>query len=470
MMNLNGMELEIPNQDGKNMPKNPPYAREMMTEEDLIRATNRAIKYTVKLAYDHSSFYREKFRNAKISPTDVIDHESLLKAIRKGVRVTKQELSDRAKTAGLVTDYSQNAFTDELWTTGTSGQCKPIIYSQSDMARSNEQSQNAYNAMGLRSGCNVLSLFSPSPFASGMLSREATKDMGLHLLQVGPLMSTSSLIPLIKSRKPDSVWGLTTKMYRLPLEFRELGVDPKDFGVKSIMTAAEPSTKEKRMKIAEEWGAEAYDVYASTEASLIAYECGTEDGLHVNEERILLDFVDPDTLDSVEVEERGTDLLSTLYREGEMPATILLGYSHGDVSRFLDSLNSCGRTLRRMDYPTRDDYVVSLAGYKANVVKAEIPVSNSTSLTGEYVAISGYDEVQRKPTLEIRAEAKESMSDDVRQSLENQILSAVFNNPAATAVFFKQCSVSVKFMNKGHLYEGLEKHLRQGKPIRFIRN
>jgi phenylacetate-CoA ligase len=145
-----------------------PYSFEKSSREEIDVDINRKIKYTVKLAYNHSPFYRNKFDILGIKPDDINDSKSLAMYIRKGLRLTKDELiKDFDK---VITDYSSSLSISEIWSSGSTGSPKRVWYAPDDFKRSYDQVKLAYNAMGLSRGDYVVNIFSPPPNASGLMA------------------------------------------------------------------------------------------------------------------------------------------------------------------------------------------------------------------------------------------------------------------------------------------------------------
>ena len=455
------------------MRDNKPYPNEIASREQVDKILNGRIRSTVELAYRHSPFWKRKFDELEMKPEDIRNQRSLLEANRKGLRITREELLKEFPS--LVTDLVSNLYLEEIWTSGITGLPKIMYYSKDDFKRSYEQVSLCYNAMGLSPGDYVLNLFSPDPNASGTLSKEAAKNMGLRMLHISVRLLPENLLQIIKLRKPQSLWALATKAYQLPRQIEELGEKASDLGIESILTGGEHYTKERKMVIERDWNAAVIDCWASTELSIFGYQtigCGA-DMMHVTENRAFLNFVDPKTLDPVSKEEKGVDLVSTLYDLNEKPATILLGYSHGDSGRLLDSKEcECGRTYKQIDWPiSRSDYTVHMAGQNAYpVLGTESSIADSPFLTGEYVTM--YREAsgpKRKPYLEIRVEVNGSIPEIEKKKIEEKVWSRIISNPAAYDIVTSQSDLVLKFMKRGYLFDGWGEYQKPGKPVRLIK-
>ena len=435
------------------------------------------MRYTTKLAYEHSPFYRNKFKTLGITPDDVQDSDTLTKYIKKGLRLTRNELLSQFDK--VITAYASTVPVSEIWSSGSTGAPKRIWYAPDDFKRSYEQVRLAYNAAGLGPGDYVINVFSPPPNASGPMAQRAGLDMGLHMLQMGVPMPADRLINVMKMCKPKGLFAISTRMNQIPGEIAQTGIKASDLNLKVLFTAGEPYSKEKKAIIERDWGGTyVADAWASAEVSIMGYmsENCNSNGLHVTENRLLFDVVDPETLESMPAGKIGVDLITTLYDEGEKPATILIGYSHNDLIKFLDiDRCKCGRTYRMIEWPlVRRDDIIHVAGQNLNVrLGTEATISKYSFLTMEYLAIyKPINEKRTRPVIEIRIEGNGKINDVQEKDkidMERSIWSGVISNPAAESMVFTQSEATVNIVEKGQLFKGFEQYQKPGKPIRLIK-
>ena len=457
------------------MIKQEPYAFEIKDRKEVDEKMNKMIRSTVKLAYEHSPFWKRKFDALNIKPSNITDQDSLLKANKKGLTVSDQELINELNY--LATDFVGDSYIEELWTSGTRGRPKRMLYGPYDIKRSNEQIQLAYNAMGLSTGDYVLNLFSPYPYASGPLSLACARYMKLHSLKISSPISTDGLLQTIKIGNPKSLFIAANRARQVAQESESFGEKLNNLGIETVFTGGETCTKEKQDKISDEWGADTFDTWASTELSAFGYQTKdcNQNTMHIAENRVFLNIVDPATLDPVSKEERGVDLVSTLYDVGEKPAMILLGYSHGDSSKVIDSIRcNCGRTYKQVAWPIdRSDEVVKMAMHNIFPVSGtESAIVGSPFLTGEFCCkYVEPKELMRRQSLEIRVETKMNIPEDEKCKLTDKILKYVISDPATHEIIMSQAIFSIEFVDKGRIYFGWEDYLRpkRAKPLRLIK-
>jgi len=87
------------------------------------------------------------------------------------------------------------------------------------------------------------------------------------------------------------------------------------------------------------------DNYGLSEILPVASECRHEDGLHVSDEYVLAEVIDPETEDNVAPGERGELVLTHLQKEA-MP---LVRYRTGDLTTLVESECACGRSISLPD-------------------------------------------------------------------------------------------------------------------------
>ena len=112
--------------------------------------------------------------------------------------------------------------------------------------------------------------------------------------------------------------------------------------LKSIITSAEVLEPEQRELITSVFGCPVFDRYGCRETSVIASECGTGEGMHLNAECIHLEVVQGER--RCAPGERGEFVITDLLNLG-MP---LIRYRIRDVGLLLPEACACGRTLPRL--------------------------------------------------------------------------------------------------------------------------
>ena len=134
-----------------------------------------------------------------------------------------------------------------------------------------------------------------------------------------------SIINELKKDKYKLLKGYSQNLYFLSQIFKDRNLY---FNVPAITTTAEPLMPEQRDFFKEVFKAESYDQYGCGEIGGIAYECDQHQGLHVTEERVLLEFSDTN------------DMIITDLDNYSMP---YIRYNNGDQAVLSPEPCTCGR-------------------------------------------------------------------------------------------------------------------------------
>jgi phenylacetate-CoA ligase len=113
----------------------------------------------------------------------------------------------------------------------------------------------------------------------------------LNIISINPYdNSDENIDKIIKTLNKNDIKlikGYSQGLYYIASLFRDKGLK---FNVESVTTTAEPLMPEHRLLFKEIFNAESFDQYGCGEVGGIAYECSQHEGLHVSEERVILEF------------------------------------------------------------------------------------------------------------------------------------------------------------------------------------
>ena len=184
--------------------------------------------------------------------------------------------------------------------------------------------------------------------------------------QLGPTRSFPVTVPLeqivggLNAFEPTDLMSYTSMLQRLGDERRSarLRISPA-----SVMCAGEPLTAEARADIEDAFGCPLSNLYAATEAGIIARSYPGSSGLHLNEEIAVYEPVDTDDR-PVAPGTRATKLLITNVINHVMP---LIRYELTDEVTLLDEPNPGPWTGRRIaDIEGRSDDVFAYDGVEVH--------------------------------------------------------------------------------------------------------
>jgi phenylacetate-CoA ligase len=200
-----------------------------------------------------------------------------------------------------------------------------------------------------------------------------------------------------------------------------MGVDPRSLGIKALSSHL---GMEDRRAIEEVWGAPCYDMYGTNEAGMIACDCSHQQGLHLQEDATLVEIVDPETGQEVAEGERGTILLTTLFKHFAPQ----IRFNVNDVSAFVPGPCPCGGTHRRIERIFgRSDNMVKLRGINVFPEAIGALVGEDRRSTGEYFCIIDHVGPNRREEMTVLVETLEASVDksDLAESLERRLHEAL---------------------------------------------
>lgn len=92
---------------------------------------------------------------------------------------------------------------------------------------------------------------------------------------------------LLRAVRPALLQGYALSIYELAQWLNDAG---ERFTLRAVSTTVEPLFAEHRPLLREVFGCEAFDQYGCGEVEAIAMECGMHEGLHITEERVILEL------------------------------------------------------------------------------------------------------------------------------------------------------------------------------------
>ena len=103
----------------------------------------------------------------------------------------------------------------------------------------------------------------------------------------GPDENAKELEEVLRTHKIVFIKGYSQAIYEVAKVILDKGMQ---FRIKAVSTTAEPLFPEYREVLTQAFQAQVYDQYGCGEIGSLAFECGAHQGLHVTEERVLLEI------------------------------------------------------------------------------------------------------------------------------------------------------------------------------------
>ena len=248
-------------------------------------------------------------------------------------------------------------------------------------------------AYGVRPGTLAANCFFHGPSVAAWGLNEALGLLGCPVLPAGP-MPLERKVMFIQNLRPQLLLGTPSTLLTIAERMRELGGHPEALGVKRMVCAGEPGANvpSTRKRLSEAWGgARVYDDFGCTEVAQgpLGYSCeataaaaGDTIDVHLMEDTLLVEVLDPESLEPVAEGERGTLVVSNLYSE----AGPFLRFDMGDWIRVVERSCDCGRTHRfaHGGLLGRNDHCVKIKGLQFFPSTFEDALRSIPGIANEY--------------------------------------------------------------------------------------
>lgn len=229
-------------------------------------------------------------------------------------------------------------------TSGSTGNPIIIYFSKDDLKHIAKRSARNLYMAGLRAG-DVCQIIAPSNLhIGGWYFIDGCLDINAPFYQTGA-GNTLRQIDFLKSLKPKFCFSTSGYFFHMLKTLSQKEIE--EIALKGCVVGAEPTSDEVKFYIKEQFNIELYDVYGLTEVGgPFAQDCSYHNGLHVPEDNIYVEIIDPQTGKVLPDGELGELVVTPLHQE-IMP---LIRYRTGDLTRIITGKCPCGRTHRRIDY------------------------------------------------------------------------------------------------------------------------
>lgn len=216
---------------------------------------------------------------------------------------------------------------------------------------------------GGSSGLKGIFIYNQEEWMQVLLSYSRANDwagLKVGLTKRLKLAVVSTTVPWHQS----SLVGATLKGRLVPTLAQEQVAGRLDISPKVVFCAAEVLTNDARELMNDAWGAQPFNVYASTETAGIASEC-TKHNLHMYEDLVIIEVVDKDNK-PVKPGEYGFKLLATVLFSRTLP---LIRYEISDSVLLSSRECTCGLPFALMeDIQGRAEEIVYLTGQSGSSV------------------------------------------------------------------------------------------------------
>lgn len=342
-------------------------------------------------AYEHSAFYRRKFDNAGIKPSDIRS----LDDFKRKVPITdksefinlQQQRPPYGDTIALPLDFVAH----HCETSGTTGVPLAIPYSMYDSVRYGESWVYGFWGLGIRPTDTFYFAFGWGNFAGFWSAYWGARRLGARVISGGGL-DTKGHIDAILRMKPTVLISTPTFALRIAAVAAEMGIDLSKSSIKFTYHAGEPGPTAlpgMREQIEKAWGAKAGELLGIAEVDAMAPGCPLGDGVHVNEMNVFSWSMDPESMQEVLDGEIGENIV-TGYGNTAQP---LLNYRTHDLVRRRSSC-ACGRTWSKLEGAVlgRTDFMVTVRGTNVYQTAVENILTEVEGVSMHYELVLTHEE------------------------------------------------------------------------------
>ena len=382
---------------------------ECMPREELRELQNERLRKTVRLVYDKVEVYRKRMDEKSVKPEDIktVDDLHLLPFTQK------TDLRDYFPYGLFAADLK-----DIVRIQGSSGTTgKPIVsgYTKEDIDAWSEMVARALSAAGGDENDILQVAYGYGLFTGGLGAHQGGTLLGSTVI---PMSSGNTERQVMMMKELGTTMLCCTPSYATYLgeTIREKGIDPQELKLKSGCFGAEPWTEEMRQNLENLLDIDAMNIYGLTEMGGpgIAFECLEKNGMHINEDQVIAEIIDPVTEEVLPYGEYGELVFTSINKTG-MP---LLRYRTHDICCLNVEPCSCGRTHVRMSRITgRTDDMMVIRGVNVFPSQIESVLMQVEGVSPNYLLV--VDRVNSTDTLEVKVELNEEMFTDTVGGIEN---------------------------------------------------
>jgi len=375
---------------------------ETMNRSDLEELQLKRLKKTIESA-KNSSHYGKLFSELNITSENI----HALDDLRKIPFTTKDDLRN-CYPFGMASIPLKDCVRVHS-SSGTTGNPTVVLHSKKDLDEWANQVARCMYMVGLRDTDVFQNTSGYGMFTGGLGFQYGAEKLGA-LTVPAAAGNTKRQIKFITDFGTTCLHIIPSYATRLAEVFYELGIDPrKETKLKTICIGAEPHSEEQRKRIEQLLGVKAYNCFGMSEMNGpgVAFECTEQNGLHIWEDYVIVEIIDPVTLEPVPDGTIGELVLTTINREA-MP---LFRYRTRDLTRIIPGTCPCGRTHKRLDrFKGRSDDMIILKGVNIFPIQIEKILMNFKELANNYLIT--IETVGNSDEMQVEVEISDLFTDD----------------------------------------------------------
>ncbi len=383
-------------------------AMECMDFDERKKLQGERLRATVELEYNNVPAYRKRMDEAGVKPEDINGIEDIVKL----PFTQKTDLRDNFPYGLFAADLK-----DIVRIQGSSGTTgKPIVsgYTENDIKVWTEMVARALTAAGGTKDDIIQIAYGYGLFTGGLGAHQGATEIGATVI---PMSSGNTQRQIIMMKELGATMLCCTPSYATYLAetIHEMGIKPEELKLKSGCFGAEPWTEEMRQHLEELLDFDALDIYGLTEIGGpgVAFECMEKHGMHINEDHVLAEIIDPITEEPLPDDTPGELVFTTLTKTG-VP---MIRYRTHDICTLHHGTCACGRTTVKMSRITgRTDDMLVIRGVNVFPSQIEAVLMGVKETSAHYMLV--VDRVNSQDKLTVQVELKDDVDINDADKLE----------------------------------------------------
>ncbi len=383
-------------------------AMECMDFDERKKLQGERLRATVELEYNNVPAYRKRMDEAGVKPEDINGIEDIVKL----PFTQKTDLRDNFPYGLFAADLK-----DIVRIQGSSGTTgKPIVsgYTENDIKVWTEMVARALTAAGGTKDDIIQIAYGYGLFTGGLGAHQGATEIGATVI---PMSSGNTQRQIIMMKELGATMLCCTPSYATYLAetIHEMGIKPEELKLKSGCFGAEPWTEEMRQHLEDLLDFDALDIYGLTEIGGpgVAFECMEKHGMHINEDHVLAEIIDPVTEEPLPDDTPGELVFTTLTKTGAP----MIRYRTHDICTLHHGTCACGRTTVKMSRITgRTDDMLVVRGVNVFPSQIEAVLMGVKETSAHYMLV--VDRVNSQDKLTVQVELKDDVDINDADKLE----------------------------------------------------
>ncbi|MDR2523694.1 MAG: phenylacetate--CoA ligase [Synergistaceae bacterium] len=382
---------------------------ETLPRKKLEEVQIEQLRDTIAFAYENSVHYRRSFDEAGVGTGDLTS----LADLAKFPFVDKKTERETQGVGSFLGEMCAVPESDVVFVSASSGSTgTPTLspFTKNDFEEWQDVESRLFYMTGMRNTDRYLHALNFTLFVGGP-DVIGAQNIGALCIWSGTVPS-ERLLFIIREFKPTVIWTTPSYAWYLGETAKKSGLDPANgLSIKKIIVAGEPggSIKATREAIEKLWNADLYDFFGISDIfGACAGMCEAKDGLHLAEDHILAETVDPRTGEVLPDGAHGELALTTLRKR----ARPMIRFRTGDIGCVNREKCSCGRTHARVSIVGRKDDMFIVSGVNVFPSDVEYVIRGLEGITGEYLIRVSKKDFTAQYAVEVEKERNSSETDE----------------------------------------------------------